>query len=130
MSACSKAILIVDDNNFLRSVLREFLKASVELEVCEAADGTEAIEKAKALKPSIIIMDLLMPRMNGIQAASVIHKDIPDARIILFSLYAHTIGKVMAQAVGVDVIVEKAEGAAGLMKALQPFLADSAPPAA
>lgn len=125
MTDCSKSVLIVDDNKTVRRVLRMFLEDTAHVEVCgEAADGTEAIERAKETKPGLILMDLSMPNMNGVEAASVIRKLIPKARIVVFTLHADVLGKSKAKFPGVDLVISKTEGAAGLMTAVRALLAD------
>lgn len=115
----------------VRAALRMFLEQSTTLKVCgEAADGSEAVAKARELRPSLVLLDLSMPNMNGAEAASIIHSILPDTRIVVFTLYSDFVGRAMARAAGVDLLVEKTEGATGLLKALQPYLADAAIPPA
>jgi len=76
-------ILLVDDHTVVRQGLRMFLSLDAELEVVgEAADGLEAVELAHELKPDVILMDLLMPRMDGIAATAVIRRELPDTEVI------------------------------------------------
>lgn len=125
MNGPSKAVLIVDDNDLVRSALKSFLEDRAKWVVSEAADGAEAISKAKELKPDLIIMDLVMPNVSGLEAASVIRNLVPDARIVVFTLYSGDFGKAILRSAGVDLVVEKVEGAAGLMNALQSVLAEN-----
>src|SRR5580658_6304106 len=82
-------ILIVDDHPEARRGARELLEAHEGWQVCgEAVNGLEAIEKAAALKPDIVIVDLSMPKMSGVQVARVIHSTAPQLPLLLFSLYA------------------------------------------
>lgn len=82
-------ILIADDHAEARRGARELLEAHPGWEVCgEAHDGMEAIEKAAALKPDIVILDLSMPKMSGVAAARVIRSAAPGLPVLLFSLYA------------------------------------------
>jgi DNA-binding NarL/FixJ family response regulator len=82
-------ILIADDHAEARRGARELLEAHPGWEVCgEARDGMEAIEKAAALKPDIVILDLSMPKMSGIAVARMIRSTAPDLPLLLFSLYA------------------------------------------
>jgi DNA-binding NarL/FixJ family response regulator len=128
MSECPETVLIVDDNASIRFALRDFLEKTTRLQVCgEAADGLEAVIKAKSLSPDLILMDVSMPRMNGIEAASVIRKRKPDVRIVAFTLYPHVVGFSLARASGVDLVVSKTDGAAGLTNALTSFFAASFP---
>ncbi len=69
----AKAVLIVDDNAFIRQALCDIFKREADFEVCgEAENGREAIEKAQQLHPDLIVMDVSMPVMNGIEAARVL----------------------------------------------------------
>jgi DNA-binding NarL/FixJ family response regulator len=107
----SKSILIVDDSESVRKITRLFIESQVDLEVCgEAVDGVDGIEKAKALKPDLILLDLAMPRMNGVEAASIIKRTMPQVRIIMFTLYKEILGRSVASAVGVDAVVSKPDG--------------------
>jgi DNA-binding NarL/FixJ family response regulator len=81
-------ILIVDDSATFREGLRTILEARVDWEVCgEGVDGVEGVQKNRLLTPHIIIMDLSMPRMTGIQAACEILKEFPKIPILLLTLH-------------------------------------------
>jgi len=74
----AKTVLIVDDNALIRQALCEMFKREADFEVCgEAENGREAIEKAQRLHPDLIVMDLSMPVMNGIDAARVLKGMMP-----------------------------------------------------
>ncbi len=106
-----KCILIADDSETIRSVLRTFLESREGFEVCgEAVDGVDAIEKAKELHPDLIILDLAMPRMNGAAAASLLKRRMPKTPIILFTIYDGVMGKALASAVNVDLVLAKPNG--------------------
>ena len=76
-------VLIVDDHSVVREGLRMFLGRDPQLEVVgEAADGAEAVELARYLRPDVVLMDLLMPVMDGIAATATIHNDMPDSEVI------------------------------------------------
>jgi DNA-binding NarL/FixJ family response regulator len=107
----SKSILIVDDSETVRNITRLFLESQADMQVCgEAVDGVDGIEKAKTLKPDVILLDLAMPRMNGVEAASIIKRTLPNVRIIMFTLYLESVGKALASNVGVDAILSKPDG--------------------
>jgi DNA-binding NarL/FixJ family response regulator len=128
MSDSTTTVLIVDDNSLLRRTLRVFLERNRDINVCgEADDGADAIEKAIALKPGLILMDLSMPKMNGLQAAFAIKRAMPEARIVMFTLYSEVVSKVMPQSSGIVSVVSKAEGLDGLLKALRPLLSKHDP---
>jgi NarL family two-component system response regulator LiaR len=76
-------VLIVDDHSVVREGLRMFLGRDPDLAVVgEAADGAEAIERARQIRPDVVLMDLLMPVMDGIAATAAIHKELPDTEVI------------------------------------------------
>lgn len=79
-------ILIADDHEAVRLGLRSILAARSDYVVCgEAADGFEAIEKAKSLRPNVILMDVSMPRLDGVAAAKIIGRDLPHSQVIIVS---------------------------------------------
>src|ERR1700682_1560165 len=89
-------LLIVDDNSNIRYLIRSFIE-SMGYTVCgEAVDGVDAIEKATELQPDLILLDMLMPRMNGIEAAAALKRSMPRVPIILFSMNVDSIGKTVA----------------------------------
>jgi DNA-binding NarL/FixJ family response regulator len=111
-----KKILIVDDNDSIRRVLRQQLDGKEGLTVCgEAVDGVDAIGKAKTLKPDLILLDLLMPRLNGAEAASVLKQHMPETPIILLTLHGESFQN-LAAAVGVDLVVAKSDGIRNLVE--------------
>jgi DNA-binding NarL/FixJ family response regulator len=86
----SVRILIADDHAVVREGLRMILEAKSDMTVVgEALDGREAIEKAETLKPDVIVMDIAMPEMNGIEATRIICGRLPAVRIIILSMH-HT----------------------------------------
>jgi DNA-binding NarL/FixJ family response regulator len=83
-------ILLADDHTIVRQGLARLLEDQTDLRVVgEASDGRMALEKATALKPDIVIMDIAMPLMNGIEAAKRIRKDLPETKILILSMYSH-----------------------------------------
>lgn len=82
-------ILIADDHGIVRTGLRLQLERNEEFEVVgEAADGREAVRMAETLVPDVVIMDIAMPSLNGIQAASQITKVLPNTGIIMLSMHS------------------------------------------
>ena len=87
-----KRILVVDDNGPIRGLVREFIESRPGFEICgEAADGMEGVQKGRELKPDLIVLDFLMPRINGLQAALILHEIEPSTPIILFTFYKNAI---------------------------------------
>ena len=97
-------ILIVDDHSVVRQGLRMFLSLDGELEVIgEAGNGQEAIEMVNKLQPDVVLMDLLMPVMDGISATQVIRRDYPDSEVIALTSVledASVVNAVRAGAIG------------------------------
>ena len=119
----SKQILIADDSGTVRRVLKMFLQDRNGIKVCgEAANGFEAVEKAKTLRPDLILLDLAMPVMNGAEAASVLKKAMPNVPIIVFTMFSDNFGRSLASAIGVDIVLSKPDGMRTLMEAVENLL--------
>ncbi len=89
-------VLLVDDHPFILEGLRSFLRKQENIElVGEAATGQEAIEKAKVLYPSVVIMDISMPGMNGVDATKQLRTAVPDAKVL--ALTVHEKGELFSQ---------------------------------
>jgi two-component system, NarL family, response regulator LiaR len=97
-------ILLVDDHSVVRKGLRTFLAYDPELEVVgEADDGAEALALARALAPDVVLMDLLMPGMDGIAATAAIRRELPDTEVLALTSVledASVVGAVRAGAIG------------------------------
>ncbi|MBV9228135.1 MAG: response regulator transcription factor [Chloroflexi bacterium] len=97
-------IMLVDDHSVVRQGLRLFLKYDPELEVVgEAADGAEALRLARELKPDVVVMDLLMPGMDGIAATAAIRRELPETEVLALTSVledASVVGAVRAGAIG------------------------------
>jgi DNA-binding NarL/FixJ family response regulator len=97
-------ILIVDDHAVVRQGLRMFLGLDPELEVVgEAGDGAEAVEQVRRLGPDVVLMDLLMPKMDGVAATAAIRAEMPDVEVIALTSVledASVVGAVRAGAMG------------------------------
>ena len=119
----SKHILIVDDSDTCRKITRLFLESQLGLEVCgEAVDGVDAIEKARSLKPDLVVLDLAMPRMNGVEVASVLGAMMPGVPIVLFTMYDDTVGRALALCAGANIVVSKPEGGWRLIECVRSLL--------
>jgi len=115
-----KRILVVDDNAPIRGLVREFIESRPGFEICgEATDGLEGIEKSRELKPDLIVLDFLMPRINGLQAALILHEIVPNAPIILLTFYKDAVPRDLAQAAGVASILSKTDQLASLADEVQ-----------
>ncbi len=118
-----KSILIVDDSDTVRRVTRLFLESQIDLKVCgEAVDGVDAIEKAKELKPDLILLDSAMPRMNGVEAASVLKGLMPWVPIVMFTLYKESLGNSLTSKIGIDAVLSKPDGGWKLVECVRSLL--------
>ncbi len=97
-------ILIADDHSVVRQGLRMFLGLDPELEVVgEASDGAEALRLARELRPDVILMDLLMPVMDGIAATQAVRQELPDTEVLALTSVledASVVGAIRAGAIG------------------------------
>ena len=115
-----KQVLIADDSKTVRGILTKFLQAQRNINVCgEAANGFEAVEQAKKLRPDLILLDLAMPEMNGAEAASVLKRLMPKVPIIVFTMYSENLGRSLTSAIGVDMVLSKPDGMKALMDAVE-----------
>ncbi len=81
-------ILIVDDHPVVRHGLRSLLKGRPEWEIVdEAEDGVQAVEKTNRLKPDVVVLDVSMPGMNGLEACRLIRKTVPDSEVLIVTLH-------------------------------------------
>lgn len=84
-------IIVVDDHAIIRRGVQGILHAFPEWELCgEAENGHEAVKLAERTKPEIIIMDVSMPVLNGLEATRIIHGILPDTKILLLTLHSST----------------------------------------
>src|ERR1700680_1979484 len=103
-----KSILIVDDDKLVRKVLRSFVESRTHFEVCgEAVNGLDAIAKARTLHPDLIVMDLSMPVMNGLQAGSVLKAMLPKVPIVMYTVHDTAAMKLQALAAGVRAFIQR-----------------------
>jgi two-component system chemotaxis response regulator CheY len=102
-----KTVLVVDDNAAIRKMLASAFLSDGFKTCGEAENGKEAVKLAKQIKPDVITLDLSMPLMNGITAASELRKLFPTTPIILFTLYGDSVSKAAASEAGVSLVLQK-----------------------
>jgi DNA-binding NarL/FixJ family response regulator len=118
-----KRVLLVDDNPVVRSLVRQLFELEPDFEISgEAENGRDAVEKAEHLKPDLIILDLAMPVMTGLDAAPLLRKVVPDARIILFTVQEGREVERLARAAGIHAVVAKSQAASKLILRAQALL--------
>ena len=120
-----KRVLIADDSTSVRDVIRSFLRDHQEIEICgEAIDGLDTIEKAQRLKPDLILLDLVMPEINGAVVASILKQKMPNVRIILFTMYSENVSKAFSSAVGIDAVLSKPDGMSHVVESINSLFDD------
>ena len=118
-------ILIADDRESMRTALKALFVMRPNWEICgEASDGDEAVEKAGALKPDLVVMDFRMHYADGLKAATQIVKSQPSLPIVMYTLYKSDDLEAAAKQVGVRQVVAKEDGAQTLLRAMDAELAE------
>lgn len=118
-----RSVLIVDDIAAVRQVLCQLFTEERDFEVCgEAPDGREALILAQELRPDLIVLDLSMPVMNGIDAARALTRLLPGVPIIMFSEYADAFSEEEARSAGISALVSKAEHVSVLLRTARTLL--------
>jgi DNA-binding NarL/FixJ family response regulator len=119
----SKRILIVDNSDPVRKGVREVLEQQDGWEVSgEAANGLDAIEKAQRLRPDLIVLDLSMPVMNGLEAARELTRLLPRVPLLMFTNFDTQQLKQAALSAGVASVVSKNESTAVLVSKIHALL--------
>jgi DNA-binding NarL/FixJ family response regulator len=103
-------VLIVDDSALVRGAVRRLFETDDVFEVCgEAENGREAVEKTTVLRPELIVMDLAMPLLNGLDATRAIKRLKPGVPVILFSGFSNVMEEQEARSVGISALVSKSD---------------------
>jgi DNA-binding NarL/FixJ family response regulator len=116
----ARTILIADDHEVVRRGIRALLDARPEWRICgEAATGLEAVEKARKLRPDLVLLDLSMPEMNGLEAIPRIREACPGAKILVLTM--HDSGEMASRvlAAGASGLVMKSDAVRDLVRAVQ-----------
>ena len=113
-------ILVADDQPYMRRAVKALLESREGWVVCgEAADGLEAVEKTEKLQPDVVVMDMLMPHLNGLEAARRIHREFPDSHVLILTL--HDVPELirLVQTAGAQGLVLKSESNRLLISAVE-----------
>jgi len=113
-----RRVLIADDNDTVRYLLRSRLESKGNVEICaETADGQATLTFALAMQPDLLVLDVVMPEVNGLEIAAILKESLPKTKTVLFTMYGDAI-KSLALVAGVHAIVPKPEGISELMEAV------------
>ena len=113
-------VLIADDHPVIRGMVRSTLQQHPEFEVCgEAADGAQAVEEAKKLKPDVVVLNVSMPILNGFEAAREIRATLPKSAIVILSSHADETFVREAKEIGVRAYVAKTKAGEALVQAVE-----------
>lgn len=116
-------ILIADDHEIFRRGLRSLLESHAEWEVCgEAIDGQEAVDRVKELDPDVVVLDITMPRLNGLEAAQVIRNEAPRSKMVILSQHEPALMRQAALSAGANAYVTKSEVSRELMMAIESMI--------
>ena len=117
-----KTVLVVDDVESERTAVRTAIESRTKFRVCgEASNGVEAIRQANELRPDLVLMDLAMPQMNGLEAAKVLRITMPTVPVVLLTLHEDLIGP-RSSVLGVTLVLSKDDGLAPLLRCLERLL--------
>jgi|SRR5690242_4253246 DNA-binding NarL/FixJ family response regulator len=115
-------ILLVDDFERIRSGVRSLLSGEL-VEICgEAENGREAVDRVRELHPDLVLLDIVMPVMNGIEAAHLIHDIAPSTKIVFFTVEDTPEAAAVARLIGADAFVPKAAAGSELLPTLKRVL--------
>jgi DNA-binding NarL/FixJ family response regulator len=112
----ARRVLLVDDNVVVVKALSRLFRQESDFEVCgQAQNGREAIEKAQQLNPDLVVTDLSMPVMNGLEEARVLKQLMPDVPVIIYTAYSDPYIEKELRAAGASAVISKSAGIATLM---------------
>ena len=114
----AKQILVADDDKSVKHAIRTFIENRSLFEVTEAVDGTDALQKAAALNPDLIVLDLSMPIANEVEVAARLYISMPDTPVVVYTMIREHLAKIL----GIAAMVPKSDGVAKLLGRIQALL--------
>ena len=113
-------VLLIDDQAVVRRALRGRFHLEPDLQVVgEASSGSEALAQAQALSPDVVLMDVAMPGMDGIEATATLHRAVPQSAVVILSIASDAQTRARAQAAGAAAFVEKRGATEMLLAAIR-----------
>lgn len=120
MNARPLRVLVADDNEGVRRAISQILLAENDIEIVgEAVDGDDAVQKARQHRPDVVLLDITMPTMSGLEAAQILKHEFPLMHIVIVSQHDSRGFKWAALAAGVSGYVVKSDAARDLIPALR-----------
>ena len=105
-----KRIFIVDDSKIIRKSVRSQLESRLLHITCaEATDGVDAIQRVNEVQPGLVVLDLCMPELNGLETAAALHDVLPKLPIILYTLHKDIVSEKRVEAFGICAVVSKTD---------------------
>ena len=109
-------VLLVDDNESVRRSICQILRSQADIEViCEAADGADALNQARQHHPDLVLLDITMPTMNGLDAARILKREFPSMHVVIVSQHDSRGFQWAALAAGASGYVVKSNAAQDLL---------------
>jgi len=116
-------ILIADDSGLIRQQVRRILESDQQLEVCaEAENGREAVRMARQCRTDLVLMDVFMPEMSGLEALCEIKRTEPNLPVVVFTIHDSGDLRVESRNAGADAFVLKAKGSVELLPTIHKLL--------
>ena len=112
----------MDDSAAVRGAIRKSVETSTHFKVCEAENGLEAVQKAKDDCCDLVLLDIAMPHLNGIEAAKTLRASLPYVKLVAFSMLANNLREELLAANAFDAILSKLDGLAKLVETLNCLL--------
>ncbi len=121
-------VLIVDDHDLMRETLRSFLESLPGVEVVgEAENGRVAVQLARDKKPTVVVMDLIMPEMDGIEATRLITTEMPEVKVIVLSMQCDESYREILHQAGASCFVSKDSSIDELVRAIEAVIGKQSP---
>ena len=123
----AKSVLIAEDHTLVREAICSVFDAQQDFEVCgDAENGKEAVEMAQVLRPDLIVLDLEMPVMNGLDVAPALKRMLPTVPIIMCSLFGGSLSEGQVRRIGIAEVVSKSDPVSLLLEKSRALVCRSA----
>jgi len=117
-----KRVLVVDDNEVIRLIVRSAIEMHTPYVVNEAVDGADALQKSETFNPDLVVMDLAMPNVNGLDASRTLKQSEHPPQVVLFTSHKGVVSQSEADRAGLSAVVSKSDGLETLIEEVQHLL--------